>query len=560
DEQVEKSSVARPQRDSWMHEPSALDVEHVASRRPQEPSGPFVSAKHAHELAVPAEPQPEPPKPKVEVDYEFGDAGSSWRMTKLKAVYRTAEEAGQSVDEVALQRYGDLQHFDAAREEERELERRRRYGKGYTGATKPTGYLFRERSVSTDMNPASPVQDRAEMAAPPAASSMPQDINALNKLKAQLMKARLRKDPDLARLEEEYKRATQSIQPEVVLGVMDSCRMNRAGEVIAVSGKRGRERGLVVENEDMSVEDMLRQEKRTKGLDGEDKNFARRIAKDGKFENNLDYMDENAEALSKRVLPSNVNLRNTTVAEYQKAQRIIDSCPLCHHEDREPASARLPAATVVSLATRSYLTLPPEPEVSRGGAAIVPIEHRSSLLDCDDDEWEEMRNFMKSLTRHYEAQDMSVIFYENAAQVRRGHHAVLMAVPLPHHIADSAPAYFREAVVSAVDEFSAQHKSFIDTLALSARPGYGRMAFRKTMVSSMPYFHVWFTIDGGLGHVIDEDGRPWPRGDLFAREVIGGVLGKETDVIRKQGRWGGVSHSRIEEFRRRWKRWDWTEL
>jgi hypothetical protein len=74
----------------------------------------------------------------------------------------------------------------------------------------------------------------------------------------------------------------------------------------------------------------------------------------------------------------------------------------------------------------------------------------------------------------------------------------------------------------------------------------------------MPYFHVFFTLDGGMGHVI-EDERRWPRGDLFAREVIGGMLGKGLEVIKKQGRWERHD-SRIGSFKKKWEKFDWTTV
>ena len=73
--------------------------------------------------------------------------------------------------------------------------------------------------------------------------------------------------------------------------------------------------------------------------------------------------------------------------------RILDRCPLCYHDDTN----KPPLAPVVSLATRVYLTLPTEPEIvspakgTVGGACIVPLQHRVNLLECDDDEWEEIR-------------------------------------------------------------------------------------------------------------------------------------------------------------------------
>lgn len=589
------------QRDAWMQEPSGMDIEIVQSKKPKPPPSQFVGARddhgfHMHEShlkdlerdldsdadddeAAQNVVKDEPAQ--HEVNYTFGDAGSAWRMTKLKAVYRQADESGRSVDDVALERYGDLRDFDDAREEEREVERRKMYGDEYVGLEKPSGELFQERKMGAGIRresggkperpPPVPLTQgeamRSQDSTQAPAKTAPLDPTALNKLKAQLMKAQLRNAPNTAELEAEYNAAlaqasaSTTAEPDViVLNNMENRQLasGRSGEVSAVSGKRGRERGLVVENEEMSVADMVRQEKRTRG-GGEGKAFAERIAKDGKFVDDLEYMDDNAEKLSKKVVKSDANLKSAAIGDYQRLQRILASCPLCYHE--ENTADPTPTAPVVSLATRTYLTLPTLPEISAkgaSGAVIVPIQHRNNLLECDDDEWEEIRNFMKSLTRYYDALGFGVVFYENAAQFlsRRGH-ASLNAVPLPHHLAETAPAYFKEAIL-AEDERWSQHKPVIDTLALSQKPGYGKQAFRKAMVKELPYFHVFFTLDGGTGHVV-EDERRWPKGDLFAREVLGGMLDRGAEVVKKQGRWEkGGERGRVEGFRRGWGKWDWT--
>jgi len=240
------------------------------------------------------------------------------------------------------------------------------------------------------------------------------------------------------------------------------------------------------------------------------------------------------------------------IGDFQKMNKILDTCPLCHHEDRnEP-----PIAPLTSLATRVYLTLPTEPEISPGGACIVPIQHRTNLLECDDDEWEEIRNFMKCLTRMYHDAGQDVVFYENAAQPQRHRHAAMEVVPLPVSLGETAPAFFREAILASDEEWS-QHKKLIDTLKAS-KGGLGRSAFRRSLAKEMPYFHVWFELDGGLGHIV-EDERRWPKGDQFAREVLGGMLDVDADVIKRQGRWSR-NDKRLEGFRKRWRKFDWTRM
>lgn len=164
---------------------------------------------------------------------------------------------------------------------------------------------------------------------------------------------------------------------------------------------------------------------------------------------------------------------------------------------------------------------------------------------------------MKSLTRMYHNQRRDVIFYENAASPQRKKHAAMEVVPLPRGEGNRAPAFFKQAILSSDEEWS-QHKKIIDTL-FKARQGQGKLAFRRTLVKEMPYFHVWFHIDGGMGHVV-EDTRKWPKGDLFAREIIGGILGKGPEVTKKQGHWNREADGRVNGFRAQWREFDWTEV
>lgn len=571
------TSTSKPlERDAWMTAPSAFEVEHVhrpGQNKPRSPTSEppkrvissreinsgFLQDLNSGKLPSAVEQQPS----ERTVDYTFGDSGSSWRMTKLKAAYSAAEESGQSVEEIALKQFGSLEFFDDAREEKEELERRRLYGDDAKTKDKPTGEFYRERIKSQrreeptrqEFRQGEVVQEDHPQPVP-----VPMDQTALNRLRAQMMKAKLRKAPNAAQLEEEYNLAAAGMTPRlnapeaVVLGVMESRQLaGSRGEVKVVDTKRGRERGLVEENTDMTIEQMLQEERRTKGqAGGEGLRLAERIAKDAKFDDDLEYMDENAEKLAKRIHKSEVNLKNMAVSEFQKMNRVLENCPLCHKEDK----GLPPIAPVVSLATRVFMTLATEPEISEGGAVIVPTAHRNNLLECDDDEWEEIRNFMKSLTRMYHDQGREVIFYENAAAPHKHMHAAMMAIPIPYDQGAMAPAFFKEAFLSSDEEWS-QHRKIIDTGA-KAKEGMGRSAFRRCIAKEMPYFHVWFTLDGGLGHVVENSDR-WPKGDLFAREIIGGIVDADAHIIKKQGRWAKID-SRVDGFKKGWRKFDWTRV
>ena len=302
-------------RDSWMEAPLPTDIEYVHKRRENlvEVSGKkdlkedFEEKLHESEVRRQVEEVPdedirdtiaEQPA-KHDVDYIFGDAGSQWRMKKLKNAYRQAEESGKAVEEVALRQFTDLRAFDDAREEELELERRENYGEGYVGKEKPSGELFQERmldmNIHRDVMESQDDQAKPEIRAvdtkePPRQTAT--DPTTLNRMRAKMMKAKLRGAPEAAQLEAEYNAAAAGAvltnEPGmVVLGTMENRMLagGRGTEIKNIDNKRGRERGLVEENEEMSIEDMVREERRTRGqAGGEGLRLAERIAKDGKFD------------------------------------------------------------------------------------------------------------------------------------------------------------------------------------------------------------------------------------------------------------------------------------
>jgi hypothetical protein len=315
DQRLETAADADLQRDSWMQAPSSMDVDYVQRKKKEEKTQ-FVgaSAEKQHALKVhdaelnhhlkdlgDDDEMVEDEPVQRDVPYTFGDSGSHWRMTKLKGVYRIAEEEGRTVEDVALQKYGDLRDFDEAREEEIEVDRTNMYGKNYVGKQKPSGELYAERRLKAGIHrpPRRPSHTEEDLpqgkTVPeprPTADSVKLSQTDLNKLKGQMMKAKMKGAANAAELEAQFNAALASgaaggASGVVVLNAMDNRMLagGRQGEVKELTNKRGLERGLVVENEDMSIEDMVRQERRTKNqAGGEGMLLAEKIAKDAKFD------------------------------------------------------------------------------------------------------------------------------------------------------------------------------------------------------------------------------------------------------------------------------------
>lgn len=301
-------------RDSWMQEPDAdfIDYTQKGARKsaPQPVAKPdYRPIIHKNELNTQLKEGKSldeyADETEEQITYTFGDAGSKWRMTKLKRCYEFAKEEGKTVESVALERYGNLREFDEAREEEIELERRAMYGKDRRDVKeKPTGELYRQRVRMAEAEESTRQSGERER----YASGLPQgkvietatntkatttlDQTALNRMRAALMKAQLRGDPKAAVMEKEFNEAMAATvaankkEPEiVVLSAMDSRMLagleGRVGREV-VEGKKGK----LVEKDDMSLEDMVREEKRTRGQvrGGEGMLLAERISRDAKFD------------------------------------------------------------------------------------------------------------------------------------------------------------------------------------------------------------------------------------------------------------------------------------
>ncbi|ODQ65370.1 hypothetical protein NADFUDRAFT_47055 [Nadsonia fulvescens var. elongata DSM 6958] len=303
--------------------------------------------------------------------------------------------------------------------------------------------------------------------------------------------------------------------------------------------------------EDMTVEELAAEERRLNAISGSSNRATmQNIGKDKSFSTDLDYMEENSSNLAKYIKKGDIDLKNIAISQVKKMEKILDNCPLCMENGK---SANTP---IIAIGTKVYLTIPPQPELAKYSATIVPITHHNNTLMCEEDEWDEIRNFMSCLAKMYHSLGKGVIFYENAVSPHKNGHAVIEAVPIPLDLSNSAPAFFKDAILTSDEEWS-QHLKIIDT-GKRAREGAGRYAFKTSIAQEAPYFHVWFTLDGGYGHIV-EDSNKWPRGDLFAREVIGGMMRLEPHIIKKQGRWRcNIDDPQVMEFEQKWENFDWT--
>jgi hypothetical protein len=366
------------------------------------------------------------------------------------------------------------------------------------------------------------------------------DVSGLNRLKAEILKAELKSSPELAQLREKYAEAEQRLTGKRAsnqnIKVLDNKLLHRTDEV-----------------KDLSVQEMLRDEILSKERgDKLNLKMAEQIARDGGYMNDLDYADDNAEKLARIQQKSEKNLKNQVISKTKSLHEAIDNCSFCL--ENETADT-----TIISVGTRVYLCLAAEPTLARGTSVIVPIDHHVNTMQCDDDEWEEIRNFMKSLCQMWANHNKGVLFYENAVIRSDRQHGAIVAVPVHFDLLDGSPGFFSQSIVELSEEW-ASHRSIIDTSkkAKQSSPEAAKFAFRSSIAKEAPYFHVWFDINGGMGHIVEES-EEWPKGDLFARQVIGGMLQLDPSTIRREGEFRSNNQGRAY-FESRWKPYDWTQV
>ncbi|KAL2919679.1 Pre-mRNA-splicing factor cwf19 [Polyrhizophydium stewartii] len=482
--------------------------------------------------------------------FEFGDRGANWRMMKLKRVFDIAGEEGRSVDDVALERYGSVEAFQEALDERAFLDK--------ANNVKPKDSIGSYR-------PSISGTSRFQMP-----GGQPHD--QLNKLNAEVLKARLMRKPNLKELEQNYQREkaraemhkASGVQIVVVPTIDERGRMIDLGQGLSretSGGKQAREQThdkagnrlrYTSAEEGQSVKDMMLQEKLAQRTSF-DEDLSRRIAKDGAFRDDLEYLDDSAERFARKKDMSDDLKKRFAIDNYKKSQDALSKCSFCFRDGEAPR------ATVVSIGVKTYLALPETVEMLPGHCLIVPVQHALTSLELEDDAWDEIRNFQKCLLQMAAAQNKGVLFMEQVVNFKWHKHTVIECYPVPMSLFEDAPAYYKacwrdptdrdlQEALSAAEEEWSQHQKVIVT----------DRGFRRSMVKNLPYFHVWFDPNRGLGHVIEdpEEWRPW-----FGREVIASVLDLPPDRWRKPRRaQPHEARQRLEAFRARWAPFDWTKM
>lgn len=262
----------------------------------------------------------------------------------------------------------------------------------------------------------------------------------------------------------------------------------------------------------------------------------------GKIAKNDDLDDVFSDKIRRKESDEKMDRRNRerAIGEHQKTNQSLENCNLCLQ------SEKMQKHLMISMGETFYLSLPSQEPLTDGHCLLVPLRHVPCATQLDENEWEELMNFRKALTKMFASSDDDIVFFETAMYLNRFPHMSLQCVPLPREQGDLAPIYFKKAIDESETEWSSNKK----LVSLKGRD------VRRAIPKGLDYFSVSFGMDEGYAHVI-EDQRLFPGN--FAQEVIGGMLDLHHSKWRNPKRQSFEEQSkRVLEFNKNWCNFDPT--
>ncbi|XP_066522777.1 CWF19-like protein 2 [Hoplias malabaricus] len=308
-----------------------------------------------------------------------------------------------------------------------------------------------------------------------------------------------------------------------------------------VSGERVR---YFEDDDGMDLREMVRREKMSTADDQNalySRMAARMMGKQDGDNYTLDDMFVSSAAQRERAGLDEERQRQRAMQESRKMSGQLDKCPHCFN------SSTLPKHLIIAIGSKVYLSLPNSLSLTEGHCLIAPLQHHCSCTGLDEDVWHEIEMFRRALVKMFESQDLDCVFLESYRNPKKRLHLLYECIPLPRELGDSAPIYFKKALLEADEEW-AMNKKVVD---LSSKN------IRESIPRGLPYFSVDFGLQGGFAHVIENEHK-FPH--YFGKEVLGGMLDLEPRRWRKPIRENfDDQRKKVLQFSQWWKPFDCTK-
>jgi len=238
-------------------------------------------------------------------------------------------------------------------------------------------------------------------------------------------------------------------------------------------------------------------------------------------------------------------------AQTNRIQRILGDCRFCL------ANNRIVEEQILSFSPNILLIIPENKQYSTKIEQyksyhfyLLPVEHVVSEVEMEEDQYDELKNYMKCLTSMYDKMNYGVAFLETYINIDKSPHSIIEVIAMPRKYHEELPLYFKKALNELESEW-ATHKKIID---IKKEKG----GIRKQIPKNFPYFFIDFDTTYGYAHVIEKT-KEYNRN--FAHEIIGSILKIDKSMTMFPKKYSRDELLDIkDEFLDKWVDFDWTKI
>nr|XP_020040946.1 CWF19-like protein 2 isoform X2 [Castor canadensis] len=232
------------------------------------------------------------------------------------------------------------------------------------------------------------------------------------------------------------------------------------------------------DDDDLSLQDLVKNEKMGTA-ENQNRLFLRTVSKFmGRTDGDGYTLDDMfvSKAAERARQGEEESQRKRAIAEHQSLAAQMEKCLYCFD------SSQFPKHLIVAIGVKVYLCLPNFCSLTEGHCLIVPLQHHRAATLLDEDIWEEIQMFRKSLVKMFEDKELDCIFLETNKSLKKQYHMVYECIPLPKEVGDMAPIYFKKAIMESDEEWS-MNKKLIDLSSKDIRKSLLICLFQEEIAS-----------------------------------------------------------------------------
>lgn len=229
--------------------------------------------------------------------------------------------------------------------------------------------------------------------------------------------------------------------------------------------------------------------------------------------------------------------------ENNRRMVVLSSCHKCY-------GGKLNENSIISQSDNVYISYPfLNGSIQDFHIVISTKEHINSLASVEENVYEEIRNYMKSIVAYNLTNDNATIFLECSQQAIHVTHFEIECIPIKYKYLEDARMYFHKAFMDQDDEWTT-NKKLVDTV-----PYKGNLT--KILNEKFAYVNVDFNAQGGFLHPVENNSK---FSQNFLREIMCPLLKKQVHEI-KYPRKLGIKEliDTVESYKKKFDYYDWTK-